>query len=245
MAGHVVCGWASKLDPGVDDLERRVGDLEIDVHVVHRQRFVVVGEVQPRRLLVAHRAADEQPVVGEAVRADPVLAVVEDVEAVRVGRDDGVGAEHAAMSYPPARRCVDPGYRPRHRPVHAARAARRAGPARPEHAAELAAAAGGDRSTYGYTEVPAPREAHAADYIEPPARRARRRRGGPVRPAPGRRRAARRVHPLHGAAPVAWPRRTGRGGDRRDVARRRRPARPDQHRGQAAAARATPSTCGV
>ena len=37
-------------------------------------------------------------------------------------------------------------------------------PLAPEHAIELAAAASGDRSTYGYTEVPTSRE-HAADYI--------------------------------------------------------------------------------
>ena len=71
---------------GVDDLQRRVGDLELDDHVVHRQRFVVVVEVQAGRLLVTDRTADEQPIGGEAVGADPVLTVVEDVEAVRVGR---------------------------------------------------------------------------------------------------------------------------------------------------------------
>ena len=71
-----------EVDPGIDDLQRRIGDLQVDEHVVHRQRLGIVVEVQTWWLLIADRAADEQPIVGEAV-GGPDLAIVEDVEAIR------------------------------------------------------------------------------------------------------------------------------------------------------------------
>ena len=159
ITGQVVCGWASKSTSRVDDLHRRVGDLQVDEHVVHRQRLGVVGEVQARRLLVADRAADQQPIVGEAVGADPVLAVVEDVEAVGVRGDDVVGAEHGPLSYPPRAAVSTRDTVTRHRPLHAPRPTRRAGPAR--RRARRRAGRGGRRATvraYGYTEVPATAE---------------------------------------------------------------------------------------
>ena len=70
---------------------------------------------------------------------------------------------------------------------------------------------------YGFTEVPDGVERDDALH-RPPARPARRRRGRAVRPAARRRRAPRRLHPLHGAAPLARPGRAGRGRDRRHVA---------------------------
>ena len=153
-----------EVDPCIDDLQRRVGDLQVDEHVVHRQRLGIVVEVQTWWLLIADRAADEQPIVGEAVGADPILAIVEDVEAVRVRGDDGVGAEHghcrtrprAVVSTRDTVNVIDPftlhGQHVELVPLVA------------EHAAELAAAAAGDRSSYEYTEVPSSVE-HAVDYI--------------------------------------------------------------------------------
>ena len=47
-----------------DDPVREL-DLERDLHVVHRQRFRVVGDVDPRRLLVAHGALDQEIAVVE------------------------------------------------------------------------------------------------------------------------------------------------------------------------------------
>jgi hypothetical protein len=46
-----------------------------------------------RRLLIAHRAAEQHTIARvafgwQAVRADPVLALVEHVEPVRIGRQD-------------------------------------------------------------------------------------------------------------------------------------------------------------
>ena len=64
----------------LDDLERREADLEIDLHVVDRQRLIVVGDVEVRWFLVAHRAADQEPVVGEAEGAHAVLTIVQHVE---------------------------------------------------------------------------------------------------------------------------------------------------------------------
>ena len=118
-------------DLGGDDLERRVGDVEVDLHVVHRQRVGIVGEEQARRLLVAHRAADQQAVLGGAVGAHAVLAVVEHLEPVGVGREDRVGAEHGPVvpgaGVPLSTRGTVNG--DGHRAVHAARRARRVDPA--------------------------------------------------------------------------------------------------------------------
>ncbi len=47
-----------------DDPAREL-DLERDLHVVHRQRFRVVWDVDPRRLLVAHGALDQEIAVVE------------------------------------------------------------------------------------------------------------------------------------------------------------------------------------
>ena len=117
-------------------------------------------------------------------------------------------------------------------------------PLSPAHADALAAAAQGDRATYGYTEVPDGVDKMAA-YIDKLLAKAR--TGSDV-PFAQRRLVdggLGRLHALPGAALVAWPPRARRGRDRRHVARRRRPADPDQHRGQAAAAAPMPSRCGT
>ena len=94
------------------DLERREADLEIDLHVVDRQRLVVAGDVEVRWLLVAHCAANQQPVRGESERAHAVFAVVQRSEvadvidvavAVAIGGQDrtgvkaGVGGVHGTQ----------------------------------------------------------------------------------------------------------------------------------------------------
>ena len=69
-----------------DDLQLGEADLDVDLHVMHRQRVRVFLEVQVRRLLVAHSTADED-VRAFAEGADPVLAIVENFEIGIVGKD--------------------------------------------------------------------------------------------------------------------------------------------------------------
>ena len=85
-------------DGGADDLQRGECDLEVDLHVVDRQRVRVDVDIQPRRLLVADRTVDQQQVVTLAERPDTVLTVVEHLErfavvAERGGGQDRVGVE--------------------------------------------------------------------------------------------------------------------------------------------------------
>ena len=130
---------------------------------------------------------------------------------------------------------ADRGARRRHRRamLGAMGAALHTGPLRGHHvelvplersfADELAVAAAGDRSSFGWTEVPDGAEA-TARYIDNLLAQRRSRRVRPFRPAPPGVGAARRVHALHGAAPLVRARRARRGGDRRHLAERRRAA---------------------
>ena len=95
---HSVCGCISNSTDRVADRHVRETDDELDLHVMDRDRVGVVGDVQVRRLLVADRAAEQQPVavfVGRhAVGAHPVLALVQHLHAVGIGRQDRPVVEH-------------------------------------------------------------------------------------------------------------------------------------------------------
>jgi hypothetical protein len=80
MFGHDSLGCVSMPTDRGDDLERRERDLQVDLHVMDRHRVRIGLDVEPRRLLVAHGAADQQEVVTLAERTDPVLAVVEHLQ---------------------------------------------------------------------------------------------------------------------------------------------------------------------
>ena len=141
--------------------------MEVDLHVVHRQRVGIVGEVEARRLLVAHGAADQQLGRRRSRNArDAVLPVVEHLEA-RPDRAGGsrrwrnIGAMrtcrrgHALSTRVPSRpwrssrsrstgdhvELVPLGRRPRRRAASPRRTV--------------------DRSTYGFTEVPGDARTHA------------------------------------------------------------------------------------
>ena len=152
------------------DLERRKRDLEVDLHVVDRQRLVVVGDVEVRWLLVAHRTADQQPLGGESEGAHAVFAVVQHVELAdvidrrRSRRDRRAGSN-------PCRRWCRRGSRNTGVAEHRrfATVGEVATPIEPftltgthvqleplarDQAADLARAGAIDRSSYGYTPVP-------------------------------------------------------------------------------------------
>ncbi len=183
------------LDPdrGADDLERGERDLEIDLHVVDRQRVRVDVDVQPRRLLIAHRAADQQQIVPLAEGPDAVLAIVEHFErfavvAERGGRQDRAGVEQVVERSlrrgggRVGHRCTVPRGVPTNPTDGQVSPVRQDGgvselavvalpgrfvllePMRADHIDEIAAAGGGDRSSFGYTQVPDGRD-EAADYV--------------------------------------------------------------------------------
>ena len=101
----------------------------------------------------------------------------------------------------------------------------------------LVAAASEDRATYGYTSVPDDRDAMAAQVRALVDLRDAGPRDPVHHPRRDRRTRARR-DPVPLAALVLRPRRAGRGGDRRYVARGVGAAEPGQHRGEAADAHA-------
>ena len=81
------------LHHGVRFLDDQIGhaDVQVEDHVVHRERLGVARHVQPGRLLVAYSAAQQQRVFVLAVGAHHVGALVDQlrvgVDAVGVGDD--------------------------------------------------------------------------------------------------------------------------------------------------------------
>ena len=197
---------------GPDDLQRREGDLQLDLHVVDGERVGVVVDVHPRRLLVAHRAADQQPVVGGAERARTRYS-----RSCSTSRPSGsggrIGVGARTIGHPLSYPSRAPSLSTRDTVAGVLdRAVRRSAgehvelvPLAVEQAGELAAAARGDRSTYGFTEVPDGVEAMAAYIAKLLGQQRRTARRVPFAQRRRDRRPAGRLHPVHGAAPVARP----------------------------------------
>ena len=78
---------------GSNNLERRKGHLEVELHVMNGQRIVVVFEIQAWRLLVAHGPANEQIGIF-AKRTHAIFAIVQDLE-IGIWRKDVVSVERA------------------------------------------------------------------------------------------------------------------------------------------------------
>ena len=155
-------------------------DLELDLHVMERQRVRIALDVQPRRLLVAHRPAQQQAgPSSSSSRYDRTRYSRSWSTATPSGSGGRIGSlsKLAALasgvihlSYRVrGKRCraevTVRGYRRRRdarRPNRSLRGRHvELVPLEPEPVADLTAAAAIDRSTYEFTEVPATREAMA------------------------------------------------------------------------------------
>ena len=251
-------------DLGADDLQRWEHDLEIDLHVVDRHRVRVDIDVQPRRLLVAHGAADQQQIVtfaegpdsGSRDRAAP-RAVRRRRRSERPGGSCWCRTDRRAH-VAPGRSC-----RPSAAPYHeAGRRIRPTGgclpcakmsgvtelavialsgrfvllePMSAGHVEEIAAAGRGDRSSFGFTQVPdGPEEAAAyVDWLLDDAAHGRAAPFVQRRVADGTVVGSARFLNPQVAARSPRPR---RGRDRRHLAVGIGPAHAGQQRGQAAAA---------
>ena len=157
--------------------------VEVDLHVVDRHRVRVDFDVQPRRLLVAHGAADQQQIVTLAKGPHSVLAIVQHLERVPVvaewsGREDRRGVEEVIERSGRRRggrvghRCTVPRgvpTNPTDGQVPPTRQDVRVSeldvialsgrfvilePMSADHVDEIAAAGRGDRSSFGFTQVP-------------------------------------------------------------------------------------------
>ena len=77
-------GMRVRVEHDVDcrDLQRWNRDREVDDHVMHRQRLGVVGDVQPRRLLITNGTAQHEGVEAASKRAHRVHPLVHDLQLV-------------------------------------------------------------------------------------------------------------------------------------------------------------------
>ena len=91
--GALVVRVGVQLDVDLLDRQRRHGDAQVDDHVVHRHRVGVVGQVQPGRLLVAHRTAQHEVVEAAAVGRTMYGALVDQLQVVAVGVGEDVVEE--------------------------------------------------------------------------------------------------------------------------------------------------------
>ena len=83
------------------DLQRGESDLQADLHVMDGQGLRIEPDVEPRWLLIAHAASDQDPIRGEPIGANPILAIVEDGEALGIrGEDRIIGERHETMKAP-------------------------------------------------------------------------------------------------------------------------------------------------
>lgn len=159
-----------------DDLHRRERHLEVDLHVVDRQRVRVDLDVEPWRLLITDGTTDQEEIVTLAERTDPVLAIVEHLErrAAVVGGIEGQDRRVVEQVVDaPCRRCYCRiGHRSKVTQGSCPTSIGKTGdvtrlqvstltgthvqlePLSHEHVHALTAAAAIDRETFGYTQVP-------------------------------------------------------------------------------------------